>query len=73
MELPKSTRRGGKKNRKFGRSKRGFCHAKYNLERRWIKNKAKRIAKQMKKFPNYKPFNISSEVKYQLDKLMKTA
>ncbi len=39
-------RKGGKKNRKFGRAGRRPSHNRYNLERRWEKNKARRIAKQ---------------------------
>lgn len=60
---------GKKGGRKFGRTNRGFSHTKYNNEKRWIINKAKRIAKHMKKFPNYEPFNLSGDVKYHLDKM----
>jgi len=42
-------RKGGKKNRKWGRAGRKPSHNRYNLEQRWIKNKARRIAKQAKK------------------------
>jgi hypothetical protein len=44
-----TARRGGKKNRKFGRAGRRPSKARYNGERRWEKNKAKRIAKQARK------------------------
>jgi hypothetical protein len=42
-------RKGGKKNRKFGRSSRRPGKHRYNAERRWEKNKARRIAKQKRK------------------------
>ena len=41
-------RRGGQKNRKFGRSGRRPAKARYNLSERWVTNKARRIAKQAK-------------------------
>ena len=41
--------KGGKKNRKFGRAARRPSHKRYNMEERWLKNKAKRIAKQAKR------------------------
>jgi hypothetical protein len=47
MDTPK--RRGGKKNRKWGRAGRRPSHKRYNAERRWEKNKARRIAKQARK------------------------
>ena len=40
------TRKSGKKNRKFGRAGRRPSHNRYTMERRWVKNKARRIAKQ---------------------------
>ena len=36
----------GKKHRKYGRSGRRPAKARYNGEKRWEKNKARRIAKQ---------------------------
>lgn len=39
----------GKKNRKWGRQARRPAKARYNVERRWEVNKARRIAKQKKK------------------------
>ena len=39
----------GKKNRKWGRQGRRPGKARYNNERRWEINKARRIAKQKKK------------------------
>jgi hypothetical protein len=44
-----TARRGGKKNRKFNRAGRRPAKARYNGERRWEKNKARRIAKQKRK------------------------
>ena len=41
-------RKGGKKNRKFGRAGRRPSHNRYTMEKRWEKNKARRIAKQQK-------------------------
>ena len=37
---------GGKGGRKIGRQKRKPASMRYTLERRWEKNKARRIAKQ---------------------------
>ena len=63
-------RKGGKKNRKYGRKNRRPSYARYKNEQRWIENKAKRIAKQMKKFSNYKPFNVSEEVMSIVNKIL---
>ena len=63
--------RKGSKQRKFGRKGRRPSHARYNNTERWIVNKARRIVKQLKKFPNYKPFNISDDVELKINKLMK--
>jgi hypothetical protein len=41
-------RKSGKKNRKFGRAGRKPSHNRYNAERRWEKNKARRAAKIQK-------------------------
>lgn len=54
--------KGGKKNRKFGRQKRHPASQRYTSSKRWITNKAKKIAKYMIKFPNWKPNNLSPEV-----------
>jgi hypothetical protein len=45
-------RRGGKKNRKFGRAMRRPSHHRYNNEKRWIKNKIRKLVRHCKKFPN---------------------
>lgn len=47
--MGESTHKSGKKNRKFGRAGRKPSHNRYNAEKRWEKNKARRIAKQQKK------------------------
>jgi len=47
--MGEAARRTGKKNRKYGRAGRKPSHARYNAEKRWEKNKARRIAKQAKK------------------------
>lgn len=44
-----TARKTGKKNRKYGRAGRKPSHNRYNLEQRWEKNKARRIAKQARK------------------------
>lgn len=43
--IRKTHRKGGKKGRKIGRKGRRPCHTRYNEEKRWRKNKAKRILK----------------------------
>ena len=59
-----ATRRGGKKNRKWGREKRRPSHARYTLEKRWLFNKARKIAKYIKKqSPSWNPGNIPVEVR----------
>lgn len=40
-----STHKEGKKGRKIGRSSRKPSHNRYNLERRWEKNKVRKQAK----------------------------
>ena len=42
-------RKSGKKNRKWGRAGRRPAHKRYNAEKRWEKNKAKRAVRQAKK------------------------
>jgi hypothetical protein len=55
--------KGGKKNRKHGRQKKKPAQKRYTAERRWIKNKAKKIRKYMRTHPNWKPHNVREEVK----------
>ena len=47
--------RQGKKNRKIGRNRRKPAKVRYTNEKRWIRNKALRIAREMKDHPNWKP------------------
>lgn len=47
--MGETQRKTGKKNRKYGRAGRKPSHNRYNVERRWEKNKARRIAKQAKR------------------------
>ena len=44
-----SRKKGKSGNRKHGRNARKPSHIRYNVERRWEKNKARRIAKQARK------------------------
>lgn len=60
--MPISTRRGGKKNRKHGRMERKPAYKRYLASDRRNKNKARRIKRYMKKFPNWKPNNLSADV-----------
>lgn len=53
---------GGGKGRKYGRSARRPGHARYKAEVRWDKNKARAIARMMKKFPLYQPCNVRASV-----------
>jgi len=39
------TRKSGKKNRKFNRAGRRPSHNRYNIEKRWEKNKARKAVK----------------------------
>ena len=47
--MSETPRKSGKKNRKFGRAARRPSHKRYNSERRWEKNKAKKQARHIKK------------------------
>jgi hypothetical protein len=62
--------RGGKKNRKIGRTTRSPSHQKYVAKHQRFWNKVRRIVKHLKKFPNYKPFNLSPDVKAEVKKEM---
>jgi len=42
------TRKGGNKSRKFGRAGRRPSHNRYNVERRWEKNKERKQAKHLR-------------------------
>ena len=47
--MGETQRKSGKKHRKYGRAGRRPSHKRYNVEERWKKNKARRIAKQERK------------------------
>lgn len=52
----------GKKGRKIGRMKNKPAYKRYLSENRREKNKARRIVRYMKKFPKWKPINLSEKV-----------
>jgi len=54
--------KSGKKNRKWGRASRRPSHKRYNDEKRWILNKARKIAKVMRENPNWNPKTFTVEV-----------
>lgn len=64
--------KGGKKGRKVGRMKKKPSYQRYLLENRRAKNKARKIDKYLKKFPLWKPCNLSSDVEIYLKKLLKS-
>lgn len=64
--ITSGTRRGGQKNRKYGRNRRKPAKVRYTNEMRWITNKIKKIKKYMKKHPNWKPTKTS---KYSVSSL----
>lgn len=47
----KGTKKKGKKGRKLGRYGKHQSSLRYRAERRWEKNKLKRIAKHFKRYP----------------------
>ena len=57
-----STQSKGKKGRKHGRMKKKVSHMRYNSEKRYLKNKARRIVRKMKKFSNYHLTNMSDDL-----------
>lgn len=61
----------GKKGRKIGRMKRKPAYMRYLAENRRAKNKARRIARYMKRFPNWKPNNLSEELLGYLNMFLK--
>jgi len=60
---------GGK--RKLGRNGRKPSQQRYNNESRWIRNKAKKIAKYLRRHPNWTPNNLDDLVKIELKKLLR--
>jgi hypothetical protein len=63
------------KGKKIGRSKKKPCHMRYVAERRWIRNKARRVVRQYKRHKNWNlPSNLDREVRdYCLKLLAKAA
>lgn len=55
--------------RKYGRNLRQPTHKRYATEKRWIKNKAKKIFMYMKKHSKWIPYKINDDVKSALSKL----
>ena len=62
---------GGKKG--IGRSKRNPSSVRYAQSNRWKKNKVRRIVKHMIKFPSYKPFNLSPDIRDRVAIAIKAA
>lgn len=59
----------GRKNRKHGHCLRKPSNQRYKAERRWIKNKARRIARYIRKNPSWycnNKGNLSQEVRAYL-------
>lgn len=56
-------RQSGKKGRKVGRKIKKPAQKRYTSDRRWLKNKARKIWKYIKTHPNWKPYNISDETR----------
>ena len=46
--MSSDSKKKGKKNRKFGRASRKPSHTRYNAEKRWEINKARKKAKNQK-------------------------
>ena len=59
--MPIATK-SGKKNRKWGSQKDKPCQKRYTAEKRWILNKAHKIAKVMRENPNWNPKTFTVEV-----------
>lgn len=66
--MPETTvRKGGKKGRKVGGGRKKPTHQRYTAEKRWIKNAARNVLREMKKHPNYGiPANTSADVKSRI-------
>lgn len=62
--------RGGKKNRKIGRTKRKPCHQRYNARHQGFWNKVRKVFKYWRKFPQWKPYNLAPDVALEVKKLM---
>jgi hypothetical protein len=66
------TQKQGKKSRKHGRCINSPAHKRYNAERRWLKHKAVRVARYIRKHPNWKlPGSMNEEVRFMVQNLLK--
>ena len=60
-----------KSSRKVGRNKRSPAHMRYVFERRWMKHKANRVARQMRKHQNYGlPQDMDEETRVNVQVMM---
>ena len=57
---------------KAGRNAKSPAHMRYVFERRWIKHRANRVARQMRKHPNYKlPLDLDDEIRVRVQLMLK--
>lgn len=57
----KIKKKGGKKNRKFGRKKRRPSQVRYTYEKRWEKNKKRKAQKYANKFKRIIKIKVGGE------------
>lgn len=65
------TRQSGSKGQKVGRKIKKPAQKRYTIERRWIKNKVRKILKYIRSHPNWKPDNASEEVRNEIKKRLR--
>lgn len=58
----KKKKKEGKKNRKLGRYARHLSSMRYKAEKRWIRNRVRRIERHLKRYPNDKQAARALEV-----------
>lgn len=63
----------GKKGRKIGRTTRKSTHQRYNAKHQRFWNKVRDIVKHLRKFPNWKPYNLSPDVSTEVEKQISNA
>ena len=67
--MPKQQKRGSGGEKTYGRWRRKPGNLRYLSERRHITNKARRLIRYMKRFPNYPiPSNTNFEVKLAVER-----
>ena len=66
--MANSGSKSGKKG--IGRSNRKPACLRYKSSERWVRNKVRNIVKHMRKFPNYKPHNLSPDIRDKVKKSM---